>query len=110
MTQPPVDVRRQLIMDTIRAFEREEQFGVDEGKVLEYFLTILADPGTFYADFQAGKFTSSDVRTPLFRALVAAEASARTRGLDSVDWEAASAGAREVIEVQMGCPWPFIIC
>ena len=110
MTMRQPDVRWEFVIDAIRLFERQQQFRVDQEKVAGYFLEILAKPEEFREGLVASKFKSSDVQDAIHRSLVAARGNAISRGLDSVDYTAAVSGVHEVIDVEMACPWPFVIC
>ncbi len=104
------DPREDVVNRAIERFSELQQFSV-QADVGRYILDEVIRPTPdFVSGLQYSKFTNELVEEAIARSLAAAKDSAIQRGLPAIDLDAARIGFQQVVEAEMKCPYPFMIC
>lgn len=108
--QPEPDARSRIVNEAIQAFEKTHEFKV-ANKARQYLINeTLIPPYDFSVALQDGKINSAEISGTIGKALVLAKQLSMERGLDLIDRQGASDATHRIVEIEMDCPWPWIIC
>ena len=110
MTQMQPDPRYGIVNPVVETFEQTEAINVADDARLYLLTEILIEPKEFENALQSGKIKVEDVRKPVEKLLTRAKQLSIEKGMDFISEDAVKQASHDVIEAQLGCPWPFIIC
>ena len=110
MAQIQPDPRYGIVNPVVETFEKTEAIKVADDARLYLLTEILIKPKEFDDALRSGKIKVEDVREPVERLLTKAKQLSIDKGMDYISEDAVKQASHVVIEAQLGCPWPFIIC
>lgn len=108
--QPEPDERHRVVNEGIQIFEKTHETTVTPDARQFLLNKTLIPSQDFAVALQAGKINSGEIQETIGRALVLAKQLSMKRGFDFINRDVASDACHQVIQLEMDCPWPWIIC
>ena len=104
------DPKYSVVTESITKFEVDQDFKVADDARSYLLDEILIGPAEFTVAVQDQRIDLGRVQNAIYSSLIRGKELSLDRCLPDINREIIYLATHEVIEVQMGCEWPFIIC